>query len=355
MDNTFYSIYNKRCMLLKEAATVYDIDLSGYIEVSISTHTIDVPSDLLKKLNIFYKNNKEHILNKICLITSRQIKKINQYMPIIEEWAISNNIKKVIYITQLNTDLQYPSSIVKIRYLNSITYTIIERGLKHYKDEYIQTEINNHYNYLTYSIKPHRSYMYALLKKYKLLKYGVISYNQHKDISSFTPLAYLLGITVQEYNSYINDKIFTDLSDNPSNRYLLCTYKDYLLNVASSAISIVAESTYSNTYIFITEKTYTNFMLKKPFLLIGDRHSLKFLQEYYGFKTFSSIWDESYDNEPDIEVRVAAIFKVTYDLCNLPLRELKDKIKQIEDITEYNYQLYCNLPHKKFIKEVLLI
>jgi hypothetical protein len=64
--------------------------------------------------------------------------------------------------------------------------------------------------------------MYALLKKYKLLEYGVISYNQHKDISNFIPLAYLLGITVQEYNSYINDKIFTDLSDNPSNKYLLC-------------------------------------------------------------------------------------------------------------------------------------
>jgi hypothetical protein len=355
MDNTFYSIYSKSRAFLKEAATVYDIDLSDYIEVNITVSAIDVPSDLLKKLNIFYKNNKEHILNKICLITSSQIKRINQYMPIIEEWAISNNIKKVIYITQLNSDLHYPSSIVKIRYLNSITYTILERSLKHYKDEYIQTEINNHYNYLTYSIKPHRSYMYALLKKYKLLEYGVTSYNQHKDVSNFIPLAYLLGITVQEYNSYINDKIFADLSDNLSNKYHLSSYKDFLLNIASSAISIVAESTYSNTYTFITEKTYINFMLKKPFLLIGDRHSLKFLQEYYGFKTFSSIWDESYDNEPDIVVRVAAIFKITYDLCKLPLRELKDKIKQIEDITEYNYQLYCNLPHKKFIKEVLLI
>ena len=43
-----------------------------------------------------------------------------------------------------------------------------------------------------------------------------------------------------------------------------------------------------------------------PFFVVGNPFTLKRLKEL-GFKTFSDVWDESYDNELDMKIRVGMI------------------------------------------------
>ena len=58
--------------------------------------------------------------------------------------------------------------------------------------------------------------------------------------------------------------------------------------------------------VFITEKTYRCINYCRPFLINGDRGSLRYLKEM-GFKTFSSFWDESYDDEKSDQARISKI------------------------------------------------
>jgi hypothetical protein len=69
--------------------------------------------------------------------------------------------------------------------------------------------------------------------------------------------------------------------------------------------------------------------------MFGAQHHLKQLQEY-GFKTFSSVIDESYDNEVDDELRWDMAFDQIIALSNMDPIWVQEKIK---DILEHNYTL----------------
>ena len=56
----------------------------------------------------------------------------------------------------------------------------------------------------------------------------------------------------------------------------------------------------------ISEKLYKNLFSKRPFIILGQKGSLKFLHEL-GFKTFPFLFDESYDNIDDYNLRFRAI------------------------------------------------
>ena len=66
----------------------------------------------------------------------------------------------------------------------------------------------------------------------------------------------------------------------------------------NSFFNIAIEAYYVNyqiDYPYLTEKTWRNFKCRMPFVLIGQKHSLKQLHEL-GYKTFHPFIDESYDD-----------------------------------------------------------
>ena len=67
-------------------------------------------------------------------------------------------------------------------------------------------------------------------------------------------------------------------------------------------LNIVTETLFNSESIFISEKTYKPIYLCQPFIIFGNPHTLKKLKQL-GYKTFDKWIDESYDNEPDRNVR----------------------------------------------------
>ena len=61
-----------------------------------------------------------------------------------------------------------------------------------------------------------------------------------------------------------------------------------------SAVHVVTETVFDGKRNHLTEKTFKPICLRMPFVLLSTAHSLQYLRSY-GFKTFSSLWDESYD------------------------------------------------------------
>jgi hypothetical protein len=91
--------------------------------------------------------------------------------------------------------------------------------------------------------------------------------------------------------------------------------------------------------VHITEKTYRNFIYKKPFIILGQPGQLAFLHKL-GYKTFHPIINENYDLNEDSAERFYLVMKEIKRLCSKSRKELIEMFKQVDDILEYNYNLY---------------
>ena len=92
--------------------------------------------------------------------------------------------------------------------------------------------------------------------------------------------------------------------------------------------------------IYITEKTWKSIAYGSPFCINGDSGSLKYLKDI-GFKTFEKFWDESYDNDNDIE-KIKKITKIVQDVCGKTLDQLNDLYVEMLPILKYNQEQLKN-------------
>ena len=109
----------------------------------------------------------------------------------------------------------------------------------------------------------------------------------------------------------------------------------------SSYFSVVSETYFFNNddNRFFSEKTFKSIIHKHPFLLIASPNMLELLKEI-GYKTFSPFFDESYDKELDPYKRMTLIINEVERLCNLCDDEWVELSKQLNDICEYNYNVF---------------
>jgi hypothetical protein len=88
-------------------------------------------------------------------------------------------------------------------------------------------------------------------------------------------------------------------------------------------------------------------MVGHPFMIYGNQGSLKYLKSL-GFKTFSNWIDESYDDEPDRDVRSTMIVN---ELEKLSFKTKEELIKIREEMKEtclFNYKFYKKYYYEKY-------
>jgi hypothetical protein len=107
-------------------------------------------------------------------------------------------------------------------------------------------------------------------------------------------------------------------------------------------VDIVTETVFNYPYPFITEKTYRPIASLRPFIIVGAWHTLDFLKNI-GFKTFSVIIDESYDNIDDPEKRFNSVCNSIKVFVSRPLAQIKQDLHSIEHILVYNQTHLFNL------------
>lgn len=95
---------------------------------------------------------------------------------------------------------------------------------------------------------------------------------------------------------------------------------DYdVADLNTTAISVVLETVVDGDKIHLTEKILRPIACGHPFVLVAGPGSLTYLKSY-GFKTFDSVFDESYDQQTDTVKRLEMIV------------EVMKKIKQLSDL-----------------------
>jgi hypothetical protein len=85
-------------------------------------------------------------------------------------------------------------------------------------------------------------------------------------------------------------------------------------DATNSAIHLVAETLFDTEKIYLTEKVFKPMVMSQPFILFAPPGSLQYLRDY-GFQTFESCWDESYDLETDSEKRMCMILSLIDSLA----------------------------------------
>lgn len=218
--------------------------------------------------------------------------------------------------------------------------------------------------------RPHRSLLMASLISNNLLDKGFVSYNTVEGfvIDSRDNFDFLLEFSKNNTEFLLMlvnnakrikeiNQIFLDTQPGDSTNKNLASVQSVPLHMyADTYFSVVTETNFSTeTYEerqstfsgstgigrLLSEKTFKCIALKHPFILVTVPGTLRLLKEL-GYKTFGSVINESYDNEPDHVKRIMMITKEIDRLCNLSDSQLESFLSNCREICEHNYNLLIN-------------
>jgi hypothetical protein len=115
---------------------------------------------------------------------------------------------------------------------------------------------------------------------------------------------------------------------------------------------IVSETVFYYDKLHLTEKTFKPIFSKRPFILVAAPGNLAYLKKY-GFQTFDRWIDESYDNEPDNQLRLEKIAAEVDKLCSLSPAELKQMHQEMREVLEFNFNHFYGDFKTLIVRELL--
>ena len=158
----------------------------------------------------------------------------------------------------------------------------------------------------------------------------------------------------EEYKTLIKDRypFVVDYEDERfvSGMHNFFTEKDMWMK---TYFSVVSETSSSDTWCFITEKTVRPIIYYHPFIIWGNPGTLEVLKNY-GFETFPELFDESYDTIWNEDLRLKSIIKSIKKLCDMPLLELHELFKTIIPKLIHNRDLLLNLYYERTRNKTIL-
>lgn len=162
------------------------------------------------------------------------------------------------------------------------------------------------------------------------------------------------NIKNQEIVSWLNNAKFPQLpiqysSQDPVNYHWegntgLCDL------MHDTGISIVAETvTYpSGQQLFTTEKIFRPILAGQPFITLASQGYLRNLRSL-GYRTFSDIWDESYDDLEHVTARSLAIRDLVSNLNSMSETEFTNVLERCREVCAHNREIMQNRTRQEFV------
>jgi hypothetical protein len=122
---------------------------------------------------------------------------------------------------------------------------------------------------------------------------------------------------------------------------------------AETLAFVSTETVFEGRRHHLTEKSFKPICLRMPFVLVSTAGSLEYLRSY-GFKTFDSIWDESYDKETDDSKRLEKIADLLHSLDQLSDTEKQNMFESAIPIIEHNFNHFYNGDFEQILWEELV-
>jgi hypothetical protein len=193
------------------------------------------------------------------------------------------------------------------------------------KDTYVKQRDSRPYfaDILLGLSKPHRNIFFDLLKENNQLENNIINlFGIYK-----TPF---INKSTDEIDLFFQNKISSTtefFKGQFASQYVSKHIQE------ASWISVIAETLHDNRIFFPTEKTGKALISGKPFIVLSGKHFLKNLRSI-GFKTFSPIIDESYDEIDNLEERTKQAFNSFMLLQKENSNSIRQKLQSVLDHNE---------------------
>ena len=296
----------------------------------------------------FFATNPEFLFKKKILVTSEISSTVNQTI-------IDRNYKALYYFFHGFAAVDWYRGYYAVNYNKTIN--------KSYKFDFIS------FNRIINNDRSYRIYFVSLLKEFNLLDQGQISFNVADDNftntwedevnDQNTKLTSYAKNHIKQYLVGIN-KLMIDSLEIPGSasanipRTIVSWFNSssHAPSTVDAFWHVVTETVFYYDKLHLTEKIFKPIVSKQPFMLLAAPGNLAYLKSY-GFKTFDSVIDESYDSIQDNDARVEAVVKQLHWYCNLSLDEKTSVIQQLEPIIEYNFHHFYGEFRHIITKELL--
>jgi hypothetical protein len=211
------------------------------------------------------------------------------------------------------------------------------------------------YNRLISDDRSYRNYFVSKLVEKELLDNGLVSYNVANDSKSSwaqemaNPYCKLSPNAINHIKTHLADinHLVIDSDNVPG-----WASADILRTNGSSFWHVVSETVFYYNKQHLTEKIFKPIVSKQPFMLLAGPGTLEYLKGY-GFKTFNSVIDESYDNIQDPDDRINAVVEQLNWYCRRSNTEKSRVIATLAPVIEHNFQHFYGDFKKIIINELI--
>lgn len=242
-----------------------------------------------------------------------------------DKWADDNNIKNRL------TAIPYVHFEADV-YNNSIWSSLDISVNKHisYKNA---NEIKD-FNCLQKRLRGHRIWFYIRMFEEELLKYGLISMNPFDSNFVYFEGRAFPKERAEIANSMLPLLIYGKNNNEFDDLYYIKRIQDQVC--LDSWVTVISEPSFSDydQQLFLSEKVFKPIVCFHPFIVLGNKNSLKELRDM-GYKTFDGFIDERYDELPTFERYDAIVESIKKIIA------IKDKAAWFEamrPILEHNYE-----------------
>lgn len=270
----------------------------------------------------------------------------------LERWKIENYNKKNVHAIGYS-HFEFDVNLHQREYLDAGKKLPTYRDHLNFKSKHLDKI--KVFNYLNKKPREHRVWFYTLLKEYNLIDKGVVSMNKPSSGNIKLDDQVLPGKLV----SNIMDELPKNALGENNNEKDTLYYIQRLHTIAylNSFVSVVSEARYqdSEKTVFLSEKTFKPIACQQPFIILGNKHSLKELRKL-GYKTFPNFINESYDNYSNLE-RLYGVLDAIREINSR--NNLLEWLSWSKHIVEHNYRVleynsFFNPPVKfHYIRELL--
>jgi hypothetical protein len=245
-----------------------------------------------------------------------------QYTAWADQLGLTNRIKVIPYM-HFEKDIQRIATQMK---LTPSVDAHIEYKLSHA----VKT-----YNCLQKRPRVHRSWFYLYLFKNNLLEHGLVSTNHYGSHIPNIDGVRVPQDLLEEAASLLPLIVHSEPNNTKDDQYYINRILDKVC--LDSWVSIISEASFvdSENTLFLSEKLFKPIACMHPFIVLGNKDSLKKLRQM-GYRTFDGFIDESYDSLPTFERFEAIILAIKKIIA------IEDKVtwyKSMQDILEHNYNV----------------
>lgn len=251
----------------------------------------------------------------------------------VTDCLIQHNLKSLYYFFHGFAALDWYRGYYALNLSKSV--------IKEYQFDFVS------YNRIINNDRSYRIYLVSLLAQLGLLTHGQVSFNVTDNSADdwrdeladpYTKLSKHAGQHIED-NLLDIHKLVIDHPTLPGS-----ASADIPRNV-DALWHIVTETVFYYDKLHLTEKIFKPIVSKQPFMLLAAPGNLAYLKSY-GFKTFDSVIDESYDLIQDNDQRTEAVVAQINWYCNLSVEEKNSVIERLAPIVEYNFHhFYGNFRH----------